>query len=226
MFVTFRRWLSHLQPRHWIWVALIAAAVIAAKVWRLEAQQVHAWARGLSGPGVFALLTLLPLVGVPSTLLHVTAGMRYGLALGFGLVALSILIQLITSYAIVKAMPEFFTRRLESIRHRLPQAAHRSLALFTLLMPGAPYAMQLYALPLAGVPFRIYLGYSLPVHVIRSLVGISLGRFSDDLTPMRIAALATYTVILIAAWAWSFRRLRERLSAGQPPVANDPRPGV
>lgn len=68
------------------------------------------------------------------------------------------------------------------------------------------------------------LGYSLPLHVIRSLVGISLGRFSDDLTPTRIALLATYTVMLIAAWAWSFRRLRARLGAGQPPAANGPKP--
>ncbi|MBA4138288.1 MAG: hypothetical protein C0518_13330 [Opitutus sp.] len=165
---------------------------------------------------VFLALTLLPLAGFPVSVMHAVAGVRFGFAVALPLVALSILLQLLLSYALVRAAPGFFARRLEPLRRRLPHAAHWPLTLFTLLLPGAPFFAQNYVLPLMGVPLRIFLSVALPLHLVRSIVGVTFGELSDHLTPWTVAGFAAYAVGVTLACGFAFRRLRERL--------RDPRP--
>ncbi len=76
------------------WRALIVAVVFLAGIYFLShffsIATVHAHANRLNGPLAFVLLTILPLLGFPVSVLHVTAGIRFGVARGLGLVALSI----------------------------------------------------------------------------------------------------------------------------------------
>jgi uncharacterized membrane protein YdjX (TVP38/TMEM64 family) len=190
-------------------VAVCAAAAILSS--KIDVHTVHDYAERLNGGVAFLLLTVLPLVGFPITVLHVAVGIRFGVQIGLLLVAASVLLQLLASYALVHLFHDKFARRLEPVRKRIPRTAHGSMTLFTMLLPGVPYFAKNYVLPLLGVPLRTYLLICLPIHVLRSGVAIVFGDQSDNLTPGRIAGIAAYFgLTLLVSW-WMFRRMRSQM---------------
>lgn len=199
-------------------LVLVAAGLITLSLLyrRIDVAHLHELAQRLPGALVFCALTLLPLVGFPVSVLHAVMGVRFGLVLALPLVAASIFLQLLLSYGLVRLAPGFFARRLEPLRRRLPRAAHWPLTWFTLLLPGAPFFAQNYVLPLMGVPLRIFLSVALPLHLLRSVIGVTFGELSDRLTPWTVAGFASYGVAVMLACGWAFRRLRARLRDPQP----------
>lgn len=220
-FSFFRR----LTARQWTWLALAAAGCAGlVLLYRLiDVRALHDHAQHLDGLTVFVVMTVLPMFGFPVSVLHVAAGVRFGTGLGLALTTFSILLQLLASYALVKAAPDFFARRVEPLRRRLPKAAHVPLTQFTMLLPGAPYFAQNYVLPLVGVPLGTYLLWSFPLHVVRSVAGVIFGHESADLTPAKLAGFGLYSVAIGLTCAWSFRRLRRQMK-DRPPMAGDPTP--
>lgn len=207
----------------WRGLLAIAAgyALVAVVLYHLfDVEQVHAAAARLPGGAAFALLVVLPLLGVPASVLHVAAGIRFGAALGFGLVVLSIALQLIASYAIVRVWRKRFERArwLMRLRQRIPSGAHASVCAFTVLLPGAPFAAVNYSLPLLGVPLRTLLCCALPLHALRATVTVALGDQSGHLTAMRLGVLLAYALLILGTCAWMFRRLQSRFA--------DPRPAA
>lgn len=190
-----------------------------------DIEAVHREAGRLNGGLAFALLVFLPLIGFPASVLHVAAGIRFGGKLGIALVALSILLQLLASYAIVHVWRARLDRSpwLRRVRERLPEGAHASVCVLAVLLPGAPYAAVNYCLPLIGVPLRTYLFCCLPVHTLRSTVTVLLGHQSGHLTGGRLAVLAAYALLIFAASWWTYRRVRSQLG-DPPPAANDRKP--
>jgi len=196
-------------------VLLVLVAGLALLYSQVDIHEIHAYARRLPGMVAFALLALLPLIGFPASVLHVAAGIRFGVPLGIALVSLSILLQLLASYALVHAFKDRFERRLAPIRKRLPKGAHASICVLAVLLPGAPYAAINYVLPTLGVPLRTYLLCCLPLHTLRSTVTVTLGDQSDQLTAARLVALVAYALLILGASWWTYRRLRSRLE-GRP----------
>lgn len=198
--------------------ALLVLGVLGALLYsQIDVHEVHRQAARLPAAAAFALLTVLPLVGFPASLLHIAAGIRFGAPLGLALVSLSIALQLLASYAIVHRWRDRFERSrwLAKVRQRVPKGAHASICIFTVLLPGAPFAAVNYVLPLLGVPLRIYLLCCLPLHTLRSTITVVFGDQSDELTPARLAALAAYAVLILGASWWMFRRLRRQFE-GRP----------
>jgi uncharacterized membrane protein YdjX (TVP38/TMEM64 family) len=189
-------------------VVCVAAGLLSRK---FDLQTVREYAEGLNAVVAFILLTLLPLVGFPVTVLHVVSGMRFGVPLGFTLVAISILLQLLLSYALVYFFRGVFARRLGPIGKKIPRTAHGTMCLFTMLLPGVPYFAKNYVLPFLGVPLRTYLLVCLPVHIARSIVALVLGGESDDLSPGKIAGLVVYYAVTAGVSWWMFRRLRSQI---------------
>jgi uncharacterized membrane protein YdjX (TVP38/TMEM64 family) len=209
----------------WRQIATIAVAVgvVAALFHRvIDIDAVHAEADRLPAGVVFALLLILPLFGFPVSLLHVAAGIRFGVALGLAVVALSILLQLLASYAIVRRWRKYFERArwVAKLRRRLPHGAHASVSVFTVLLPGAPYSAINYVLPLLGVPLRTFLLCAFPIHTLRSTVTVTFGDQSDQLTAGRLAVLLVYALLIVGAMWWAYHRLQSRLS-GPPPAGGD-----
>lgn len=213
-----------LRPRDRVLIGIGVLALLGIGLaWgRIDIDALHARAARLNGVAVFIAVTLLPMAGFPVSILHVVTGVRFGTGLGLAITTVSILIQLLASYALVKAAPDFFARLVEPLRKRLPEAAHTPLTQFTMLLPGAPYFAQNYVLPLVGVPLGTYLLWSYPLHVVRSIVGVIFGHESNNLTPGKIAGFAVYSIAIGLTCAWSFRRLQRRMKA-PPPGENDPK---
>lgn len=201
------------------WRLVIAAVVVCVGLAVLSRyitiDMVHEQADRLNGFVAFLLLTVLPLVGFPVSVLHVAAGIRFGTGLGLALVALSIVLQLLASYVLVHSFRRKFAQRLAPVREKIPRGAHGAMCLFTMLVPGVPYFAKNYVLPLLGVPLSTYLIVCVPIHVARSSVAIFLGDKSDELTPARITGLVIYFALTVLASWWMFRRLRSQLEKGK-----------
>jgi uncharacterized membrane protein YdjX (TVP38/TMEM64 family) len=205
-------------------VLVVLAGVLAALFHRqINVDAIHAFAAEIHGGTAFALLTVLPLVGFPASVLHVAAGIRFEAGLGLALVGASILLQLLASYGLVHAFRAAFARNewIRRVRQRIPRGAHASLCVFAVMLPGAPYAAINYTLPLVGVPFWTYLLCCLPLHTLRATVTVFLGDQSDKLTGARLGALGIYALVILGASWWTFVRLRTQL--GGPPAAADGR---
>lgn len=204
------------------WVKIAIAVVVLAGVaflyQRIDVDQVHDYAEGLNSVLVFVLITVLPLVGFPVTVLHIVAGMRWGPKVALPLVFLSILLQLLASYALVKLFRPLFEKRLAKLRERIPEGAHGPVSLFTALLPGVPYFAKNYVLPLIGVPLRTFLLWCFPLHAARSSIAVLFGHESDQLTPGRIAGFAVYFILISLSCAWVFRRMRAEVGDRSPAV--------
>ena len=219
--------LRRVTPKQWIMAGLAVAGIVGlVLLYRMiDVQAIHDQAKRMNGFAVFVVMTLLPMVGFPVSVLHVEAGVRFGTGLGLALTTVSILIQLLASYALVKAAPGFFERKMAPWRKKLPEAAHTPLTQFTMLLPGAPYFVQNYILPLVGVPLGTYLLRGFPLHAVRSVVGVIFGHESADLTPAKMAWFGVYSVAIGLTCAWSFRRLRKKMK-DQPAAEGDPKPAA
>jgi uncharacterized membrane protein YdjX (TVP38/TMEM64 family) len=209
--------LRDLPWRKIISIALVVGVVASLVYWKLDIEAVHATAARLNGVVAFALLVVLPLAGFPASILHVAAGIRFGIVLGLALVSLSILIQLLASYALVRLWKQRFesSRWIKKIRERIPKGAHASVCVFTVLLPGAPYAAVNYTLPLIGTPLRTFILCAWPLHTLRSTVTVAFGHHSADLTAAKLAVLIAYAVTILGACWWTYRRLQSRFEGPQ-----------
>jgi len=202
-----------LDRRTLITIAVVALACIGLVLLygQIDVAALHRRAQNLNGPLVFVLITILPLAGFPVSVTNAVAGVRFGFGMGVALVSLSIALQLLASYALVKAAPKFFVHRLEPLHQRLPAAAHTPLTQFTMLLPGVPYFGKNYLLPMVGVPLGTYLLLGFPIHVARSVVGIISGDMSGHLTAPRITGFVVYTIVITVGCAWALRQLRAKM---------------
>jgi uncharacterized membrane protein YdjX (TVP38/TMEM64 family) len=202
--------------------ALVIGAISIVVYSRIDVEAVHQRAARFHGGIAFLLLLVLPLFGFPVSLLHIAAGVRFGAGAGMALVSLSILIQVVASFAIVRIWRRHFehARWLQRIRRRIPEGAHASVCIFTLLLPGVPYAAVNYVLPLIGVPLRIFVACAWPLHTLRSTVTVIFGDQSAQLTVARLAVLLVYALMIVGASWWTYRRMQSRFE-DPPPVAGD-----
>ena len=204
-----------------IGILVVLALVCLTLLYRqIDVPALHRRAEGMNRFLIFFLVTLLPMLGFPVSVAHAVAGVRFGTGLGIALVSISIVLQMLASYALVKAAPKLFARRFEPLRKRLPEGAHKPVTLFTMLLPGAPYFAQNYVLPVIGVPLPTYLLWGVPIHILKSTVGIVFGDMSDHLTPLRVTGFVAYVLATTVTCAWAFRRLQVQMKS-QPPAAGD-----
>jgi uncharacterized membrane protein YdjX (TVP38/TMEM64 family) len=204
----------------WFWtIAALVAAGLAVLYKQVDPLVVRDLAARVNGVLAFSVLAVLPLVGFPASVLHVAAGVRFGVPLGLALVWLSILLQLLASYGLVHWRRRFFAHRFKSIRARIPPGSHVAVTVFTMLIPGAPFFAQNYTLPLLGVPLRVYLAICLPMHAARSIIAVAFGGQSHELTPTRLLLLLAYAMLVLGASWWALRRLRAKLG-DRPPAGN------
>jgi len=202
-----------LSPRRIALLLAVALGLVAFIAFRdqLNLHNLHAHALELNPAVVLLALFTLPLVGFPVSVMHAVSGAKFGLPLGMTFVGLSIAFQLFASYGIVRLAPGFFATRFAWLRKKLPPATHRSLTLFTLLLPGAPYFAQNYTLALARVPFWLFFRFAFPIAFGRSLIGVVFGEWSQHMTPGRIAFFVIYTATIMLICGLAFRRLRAQL---------------
>jgi uncharacterized membrane protein YdjX (TVP38/TMEM64 family) len=193
-------------------IALVVGTISAVIYSQVDIATLHRKAGEFNAVAAFALLLVLPLIGFPVSLLHIAAGIRFGAGLGMVLVSSSIVLQMLASYAIVRLWRDRFehARWVGKIRERIPEGAHGSVCVFTVLLPGVPFAAVNYVLPLVGVPLRTFVLCAWPLHTLRSTVTVVLGDQSAHLTATRLVVLMAYALLILGASWWTYRRLQSQ----------------
>lgn len=191
---------------------LVVVLIALSLVWgRLDPEDLHARAKALPAAAVIAAISALPLVGFPVSWLHLIAGVRFDFWGGMAVVAATSVLHHLLGWALVRVLPGCLLRRLAPWREKLRGAGHRDATLLCCLLPGMPYTVQLYLLPLIGTPPHLLFGMSSALHTARAVVTILLGDMSDRLTAGRVGALAGYYAPLFTVSVFSLRNLRRTL---------------
>jgi uncharacterized membrane protein YdjX (TVP38/TMEM64 family) len=213
-FSAIRGWLRGLSRKQVLIGVVIVMVLLALAVGgrSLDLERFHAWTKSLPAAGVAAVIGLLPLVGFPISALHLAAGLRFEFWTALPIVAVATLAQHVICWALARALPRRYFSRLEPWKKKLAGTGFRQAAVLCCLLPGMPYTVQLYLLPVMGAPLRVLCLISVPLHTARATVTILLGTISDDLTAGRIFALAVYYGAVFTICGFALRRLRASLA--------------
>jgi uncharacterized membrane protein YdjX (TVP38/TMEM64 family) len=216
-FGAIRGWLRGLSRKQVLLGAAIVVALLAFAVGgrSFDLEQFHAWTKSLPAVGVAAVIVFLPLVGFPISALHLAAGLRFEFWTALPIVAVATLAQHVICWALARALPGRCFSRLEPWKKKLAGTGFRQAAVLCCLLPGMPYTVQLYLLPVMGAPLRILCLISVPLHTARATVTILLGTISDDLTAGRIFALVAYYAAVFTVCGFALRRLRAALAKAE-----------
>jgi uncharacterized membrane protein YdjX (TVP38/TMEM64 family) len=195
------------------WVTTLAGiGVVVALFSLLDLRWLHTNAQRLSGALVFALTVILPLLGVPVSVVYVIAGAKFGTFWGLTLTLAAIALHLIASWWIahswLKRPLEALFRKLGRPIPKVPPGEYVPVCLLVALLPGASYALKNYLLVLAGVPFRSFFWTLLPSHFVHAALAILFGDFTGNMTTPRIIFLSGYALVVIGLGHYVVQRLK------------------
>lgn len=201
-----------------LWLTTFFGVVLlAGLLWLVDLKWLHDGILKLNGVAVFGAVTLLPLIGVPVSLLYAVTGAKFGPLAGLAVVAVATAIQLVMSWWIshswVKQPLETFLKRKGVKIPAVPDGADVQMCLVVALMPGLSYALKNYLLALGGVALRPYFWTLLPAHLIHASLGLFIGDFAGEMTTSKVVFLAAYAVVLIGLSHFIYRRVKRRSRA-------------
>lgn len=130
------------------------------------------------------LITMLPIFGAPFSPFLILAGIKFGAVGGLALLMVLMPFQIVVTYGIATLLHRQLRRVLERFGYRAPQIPEERAALFSfiwLALPGAPYAVKNFGLPLAGVPFRYGLWMNWALQGLYGAGFVVLGRSAADM---------------------------------------------
>jgi uncharacterized membrane protein YdjX (TVP38/TMEM64 family) len=160
----------------------------------------------------FAIMALLPVVGVPLTPLLIAAGATFGARLGVVGSLLALAVNLALSYRIARSgLRPSLTRLFERFDYELPNfdGQPRNALRFTLMVkfaPGVPAFVKNYGLGVAGVPFTLYFVTSMLITGVYSALLVVLGEsiFTHE-TNHLVWAGGALLLVAVAVYLWRKR---------------------
>jgi uncharacterized membrane protein YdjX (TVP38/TMEM64 family) len=195
---------------------VLAALVGVALGWRsIDMEAFHAWMQRRPASVVTAVIGVFPLGGFPVSALHLAAGVRFPFWTALFVVGLTTLFHHAGAWALVRALPDRFFSRLAPWREKLEGAGHVEASVLCSILPGMPYTVQLYLLPMMRVPLGTICLVAGTLHTARASVTVILGNISADLTVGRVTALALYYLAIAVVCGFTVRRMRRGLAAAR-----------
>jgi len=198
-----------------LWSVIIASIIaLGALSHSVSLKTIHEWGANMNGWLLFFLMALLPLVGMPMSLLAIMAGAKFGPWEGLAVAAAAVAINLAASRWIARSwlrVPlDKLLRKTNYKRPTLEKGEYVGVCLLTALVPGPSYTIKNYFLAISNLPFRVIFWIGLPAHLFAMSPGIFFGDFSGGMTKARAIFLIAYTLLLIGASHFLIRRIRKR----------------
>jgi uncharacterized membrane protein YdjX (TVP38/TMEM64 family) len=205
--------ISTKQYRVIFWGAIIAGCVLLGSLSHLVGlQTIHKWGSGIDGWLLFLLMCLLPLVGLPMSVLSVMAGIKYGPWGGIMVAAVVVGFHLVASRWLARTWLRVPVEKiLKTTHYEMPRARegeYVEVCLLAALIPGPSYTLKNYFLVLSNLPFKIVLAVGLPAHLFAISPGIMFGDFFGAMTTAKGTFLVVYLAAVIGISHWTIRRLR------------------
>jgi uncharacterized membrane protein YdjX (TVP38/TMEM64 family) len=187
------------KPRVWVkrTLAVTSALLVSLLLWAIwDLDAMLAWQQRATPARFFAVMSLLPAIGVPMTPLLLLAGATFGPGIGLlgSLVALAL--NLTLCYWIANLMRPRVASLLRRFGYELPspEARKKHAVRFTLAVkvaPGVPAFVKNYWVGVSGVDFLVYFVVSMLTGGLYAAVLILLGE--------AVVKHSTGPAILIAA---------------------------
>jgi uncharacterized membrane protein YdjX (TVP38/TMEM64 family) len=172
----------------------------------------------MNGWLLFLLMALLPLIGVPMSILGIMAGAKFGPLNGLAVSAAAVAINLIMSWWMMRSwLRKPVEKLLQKTDYKIPalqKGEYAGICLLTALVPGPSYTLKNYFLALSNLPFRVLFWIGLPAHLFAMSPGIFFGNFSGAMTAPKAVFLIVYTLLLIGVSHYLIRRIRARKRNG------------
>jgi uncharacterized membrane protein YdjX (TVP38/TMEM64 family) len=130
------------------------------------------------------LIALLPIFGAPFSPFLILAGIKFGALGGLALLMAVMPLQMVVTYGLANLLHQRLRGLFERFGYRVPQIPENRAALFSfiwLALPGPPYAVKNFGLPLAGVPFRYCLWMNWALQGMYGAGFVVLGRSAADM---------------------------------------------
>lgn len=207
--------------------AALLAMVLSWWVWDDAAAFIHYAVDAKSNPGLFLLMfALLPLVGFPISALLILSGIKFGAWTGVLVMLAGMPLHLLVSFLVANSfLRSLLQQFLVKMDYQLPQIPRDHILWFSFVfmaVPGLPYTVKNYALPLAGAPFRQYF---LCGYLVQAAMGVPFVVAGNAVAGKHLAMLALVFVLMAAIYAgvlWLRKRKGAILAVNPSPPADPP----
>ncbi|MEE4354990.1 MAG: VTT domain-containing protein [Desulfococcaceae bacterium] len=144
---------------------------------------------------------ILPLMFFPITALMILIGLRFDTVYGIIIVFMLMPAHLLFSYF---AMRSFFRARIRQFaekkypgRFQIPKKHSFEYAFLFMALPGLPYAVKNYLLPLSGISFWKYF---LTAWLVQGVMGIPFVILGDAAAKWSIPLFSLFFLLFLIAW--------------------------
>jgi uncharacterized membrane protein YdjX (TVP38/TMEM64 family) len=169
--------------------------------------------------GLFIVLMIfLPLAGAPLSAFIFPLGVKFGLVKGMLILESIIPLHFILAYILAvylrRAIEKFLVKKK---KYQIPTIPEDKMLLYSVLFlacPVFPYAIKLYILPLAGLPFRYYFWLNWLIQGTLCIPFVLLGKSAADLdksTSMANILVFVLVLVLFLIMFFMLRRVQRRL---------------
>ena len=196
-----------------ILAAILLCGAGAFIAFSIDLQEARRWIEGVNGVWFFVLMSVLPIIGFPLSVLQVLAGVKFGFWAGISMTAVAMSVNLLGAHWVGSGfLKQPVSRMLSRTRFRLPEVRNNEQSVLGFLVPLLPgsYTAKNYLMVMGGVSLRTLLCICLPVYAVRASSGIFLGDISGNLTPWLIALLVVGKIVALVITIWVVKRYRHR----------------
>jgi len=190
------------RRKRWI-VVIVAIVILAALLYGWQGDQAVDWIKSVLGEGAHPLLFLflfliLPLIGFPVSVLFVLVGVKFGSLWGVVILFAGMAIHLMVAFLVTRSfLRQTIQGKLVELGYSLPEIPQRRVLWFScvfMAVPGLPYTVKNYALPLCGVPFGTFFFSGL---LFQGLLGVPLVIAGDAVATERILLMSGILAVFI-----------------------------
>ncbi len=182
-------------------IALFAAGVYPGIEYNILQNEFSYIQQSMSPVLFIALMITLPAAGFPISVFLVMSGIKFGIPFAVLLWLLVLPVHAMLGYYLSGKLRKTIKRISEKRGYHVPSVPEHSTAIFSFLfyaIPGLPYALKNYLLPLAGVPFSYCVFMNSIVQAPQGIPFIILGNSVIELDPrMFFIALIMFTMLYI-----------------------------
>ena len=203
----------------WPWLQIVTATgfVLLAVFFFLPKVDIAGMVESLrvSGPWVFYLaFAILTLIGLPSTPFFLVGGATFPLWQNLVGTTLGMTLHFTLAYLISSRWLRKTIRRVLEKRGINPPSVEKGnewkVALMIKFAPGVPMFMKSYIMGVAGIPWKVFMGVSMPATWIYALAFLTLGKSAmEGSIGWFLGGLA---LLVFAAATWRLVKSRSRKS--------------
>jgi uncharacterized membrane protein YdjX (TVP38/TMEM64 family) len=187
-------------------VAVLGVVFIAWKVWNPD--DVTQWLESVDPWAFFALMAVLPAVGIPVTPFLIIAGASFGGPIGIAGSLIALAVNLALCFALARLLKPMLASLLRWLGHKLPDLGARGrsparVALTVKLVPGVPAFLKSYVLAVTGIGFGPYFAVSMLISGLYAVLVVVLGKSLFDHEGNSVLAIVLLLgMVGLAVWKW------------------------